>query len=364
MLACLCSMLLMSTLSQCFFLNWLRKLMQLGRQERNPQFLYTSLYKQENLLWISRLWGKGLDIPAVGLEVWRESSVALVVGAVAFIQLLTCCSPSTQNPFSSCFFPLCFCNSAKDYFPLPNKQSNMQGLHKMRSYGRWWVFPRESSSCLDVPFHFSVWVAQSLLEPRAWQSGVEREWEQWALPHRKDWWWVLWGRGQEVLSVDISAFELLIILQLGKRKLVLLLHMFFVFGVYDMLNMLSCMLWELWQHIQSKDVVSSPILWSVLLRSVIPQVRNTTESCEVHSVSAIQSFSPFFMPLFPSSLHVVLQSQNKCRISHFWPGNTVQMWSEMAYLQIPALLIALQLLVRSGYTICQGRIISSLCRRC
>lgn len=50
MLACLCSMLLMSTLSQCFFLNWLRKLMQLGRQERNPQFLYTSLYKQENLL--------------------------------------------------------------------------------------------------------------------------------------------------------------------------------------------------------------------------------------------------------------------------------------------------------------------------
>lgn len=127
-----------------------------------------------------------------------------------------------------------------------------------------------------LPSHFSVWVAPSLLEPRAQQSGVQGEWEQWALPHRKDWWWVLWGRSQEILSVDISAFELLIILQLGKRKLVLLLHMFFVSGVYDMLNMLSCMLWELWQRIQPEDVVSSPILWSALLRSVIPQVRSTT----------------------------------------------------------------------------------------
>lgn len=243
-------------------------------------------------------------------------------------------------------------------------QSNMHGLHKMWSYGRWWAFPCESCSCLDIPFHFPVWVAQSLFEPRVQHNGVKGEWEQWALPHRKDWWWVLWRRSQEILNVDISAFELLIILQLGKRELVLLLHMFFVFGVCDTLNMLSCTLWELWQHMQPEDVVSSPILWSVLLRSVIPQVRNTTKNCEVYSVSAIQSFSPFFMPLFPSSLHVVLQSQNKHRISHFWPGNTVQMWSEMAYLQIPALLIALQLLVRSGYTICQGRIISSLCWRC
>lgn len=216
-----------------------------------------------------------------------------------------------------------------------------------------------------LPSHFSVWVAQSLLEPRAQQSGVQGEWEQWALPHRKDWWWVLWGRSQEILSVDISAFELLIILQLGKRKLVLLLHMFFVSGVYDMLNMLSCTLWELWQHIQPEDVVSSPILWSALLRSVIPQVRSTTNKLwGLLGLSYTEFFSFFFMPLFPSSLHVVLQPQNKHRVSHFWPGTTVQMWSEMAYLQIPALLIALQLPVRSGYTICQGRVISSLCWRC
>lgn len=215
-----------------------------------------------------------------------------------------------------------------------------------------------------LPSHFSVWVAPSLLEPRAQQSGVQGEWEQWALPHRKDWWWVLWGRSQEILSVDISAFELLIILQLGKRKLVLLLHMFFVSGVYDMLNMLSCTLWELWQHIQPEDVVSSPIyglrFWGLwFLRLGVLQT-----NCEAYSISAIQSFSPFFMPLFPSSLHVVLQPQNKHGVSHFWPGTTVQMWSEMAYLQIPALLIALQLPVRSGYTICQGRVISSLCWRC
>lgn len=145
-----------------------------------------------------------------------------------------------------------------------------------------------------LPSHFSVWVAQSLLEPRAQQSGVQGEWEQWALPHRKDWWWVLWGRSQEILSVDISAFELLIILQLGKRKLVLLLHMFFVSGVYDMLNMLSCTLWELWQHIQPEDVVSSPIyglrFWGLwFLRLGVLQT-----NCEAYSVSAIQSFSPFF----------------------------------------------------------------------
>jgi len=49
LLACLCSALPVSALIQCFFLNWLRKLMQLGRQERNPQLLNTSFYKQENL---------------------------------------------------------------------------------------------------------------------------------------------------------------------------------------------------------------------------------------------------------------------------------------------------------------------------
>lgn len=58
---------------------------------------------------------------------------------------------------------------------------------------------------------------------------------------------------------------------------------------------------------------------------------------------------------------VVLQPQNKYAILHFWLGTTVQMWCEMAYLQIPALLTSLQLLVRSGYTICHGRIIWSLC---
>lgn len=49
LLACLCLVLPVSALIQCFFLNWLRKLMQLGRQERNPQLLNTSFYKQENL---------------------------------------------------------------------------------------------------------------------------------------------------------------------------------------------------------------------------------------------------------------------------------------------------------------------------
>lgn len=188
-----------------------------------------------------------------------------------------------------------------------------------------------------LPSHFSVWVAPSLLEPRAQQSGVQGEWEQWALPHRKDWWWVLWGRSQEILSVDISAFELLIILQLGKRKLVLLLHMFFVSGVYDMLNMLSCMLWELWQRIQPEDVVSSPILWSALLRSVIPQVRSTTNKpWGLLDLSYTEFFSFFYATVSfftPCSSAASEQAQgisgqaprfrcdlrwHICRYLHFW----------------------------------------------
>lgn len=283
--------------------------------------------------------------------------------------------------------------------------------------------------------------------------GQEQEW--WALLHRKDWWWSF---GEEVrkFCVDLSAFELLINLQLGRQK-VLLLHLFFVSGASDTLSWTLRELWKL-----PKDAVSSPVSRSVLLSSVIPQFRKaTSETWGLLSLICAEFtfFSCATEPSTPSGctgleagrdgvlrrndngrtveflihsflqivnhfwiyLHVefqkispnidrwvgqlccrkfwwgilrkieacrlwriisegqvsskstvtaisfftcvVLQPQNKYRILQCWPGTTVQVWSEMAYLQIPACLASLQLLVRSGYTVCHGRITWSPCWR-
>lgn len=212
---------------------------------------------------------------------------------MAFIQLLTCCSRGTQNLFASYFFPLCFYNSAKDDFPLPRMQSSMQGLHKRGSYGRWWAFPRESNSCLAIPF--------------LCLGGTELTWAKGSAE---------WGAGR-VRAVSTAPQKGLMMSSLGEKSgnsqcWYLCLR---TFDYSSARKKKACLtapyvfcIWCLWYAKYAELYVMRVVtthttwgcglfshLWSALLRSVIPQVRSTTNKLwGLLNLSYTEFFSFFY----------------------------------------------------------------------